>query len=874
MLGNKATIQGPSEQVIAEKSATRTPKPDKQVPDVEVKRAQRVALMPVRYALGNDYMMNGLPNKSPKIGGNFKHDALPGKTNTHITLRTLRSGYLYIYSEKDKSWSLFETIAAPREKLKEVQGKGWKARQFTREGLLFINDDERLWLAYSDSRWTTAIMKKAQDDSNFRNNHMRLFDPKQAGKQPHACALAANWKKDGTEKSGPTKEDASKFVADINKETLPNAFWYSRHAFDKKPWFNTRSYIEPVAEEFLHGAVIALDDPTGIAMDLGTLMHARLDQFLMRPAKGFSDPKISYKWAMTTGSAIGAIQGIVCEQAVNKKRLLKKGFAVLEGISASLVTRSPHQALLAYQDYKNVNSYIAANMGTITSEAWKKYNSKYDAQKHQEWMDKTLKEDMSAFDQEWILPLAEAYVSFVKGHKFKNHFKHTYDPSDVHNGVEFAKTVAQCYLGVQDKVHCKEHMQEELDASSIEESLLVRALLLNHQEIWKDLQTAREQGTLSSKPKDEKAKEKRKALVFSFASKVHDKLVGKMMDPKSQENKIWAPIIAVLGSPLQDLMRKKGEAVPVGFEAAAIASGKVIQHANVSGTIGEKIHANKVISTKLAAPGLSESKVLDAAAVDVELARRAGVNLSEAAKDTTIPLLKEPDAPLVGSLKPTEAVEELEKLKGVKGATSRFYGLAGVLGSLLTITALFNLTETVDKAVGAKPDMRVRAWTQLGASIGGAAEGISQALLKISMAGWFGDLSATYTYAFLKNAGAGLGVAAGLTVAVMDIISGRKEWKKGNRGLAFCYWTSAAIGFAGATVSALIALGFISAATPIVGWIILAIALLCIVVNALISVLKDNSLQEWLGKCCWGKGELFNSFDEECKELKLALAEA
>lgn len=884
--------EGTVELVVTQK-ATKTPKSDTKRPPVRVKPPQRVALMPVRYALGNDYIMSGARSLSPKIGGNFQHAPLPANTHTHITLRTLRAGYLYVYNENNRTWNLFkittgllthggqlildknkapDQITGAKTTMKPVEGVGWQKRLCTDQGIIYVNSDERLWLAYSDSRWTTAIMQKAQNDTAFRQNHMRLFDPKLEGNQPHACAIVGNLKKDGNEKAGPGKVDAAKHVANLHRATQNDAFWFSRHAFEKPSWYNTRSEIMEIPDEMLHGAVIALDDLPGIAMDLGTLMQARLDQFLMRPAKGFLNPNVSYKWALTTGSAIGAIQGIVHNQAMAKKRLLVKGFTVLSGISHLIATGQPCQALQDYNNYKNINATLAASMDKIHEEAWNKYTAKFDHLTHQEWMNTTMVTDMGAFDKEWILPLTKAYVSFVKGKDFKDHFNNVYDPKDVTSGQDFAKTVAQCYLGIQDKAPLKEHMKEELNPKSIEESLLVRALMLNQEESWKGLQMAINEGSLTSKPGDERAKERRTDLVKKFAEFVEGQLVGMMMDPKDIKSKVFAPILAIIGSPLNDLfVHKEGKPIAAGAEAAAIACGKVIQPTTPKGTVGDVINAKTTMSTTLADPNLSPSKVADVAAVAEEYAKHCGVKLSEPAKNATLLLLEKPESPIRASIPVSDVVKKLEELKDVKGATKRFIGLSATLGSILTFASICTLHSSLDKTITAKPEMQRRAWAEFGGALGGVANGIKEAMLRISIsAEWIGDLSATHMYTFLKTAGAGLGVAAGLGMAILDTMQGVEEWKKEKFALSVCYFASALIGVGITLVSILTLFGCAAAWIPVAGWILAGLA---IITAGLIAYIKDDAIQAWLEKCCWGLGNCFNSFEEESKELQSALAE-
>lgn len=128
-----------------------------------------------------------------------------------------------------------------------------------------------------------------------------------------------------------------------------------------------------------------------------------------------------------------------------------------------------------------------------------------------------------------------------------------------------------------------------------------------------------------------------------------------------------------------------------------------------------------------------------------------------------------------------------------------------------------------------------------------------------------------YVGVVLRIGGKVLGIGAGVVMAVWDGIRGWKELQEGNGWLGALYLSSAfGAGIAIFAFSGWGALLFGTAATG-VG---IVLVVLVIVIAVLIEVFKDNKVQDWLERCCFGKfeaDERYKDSELELKELKLAL---
>jgi hypothetical protein len=94
------------------------------------------------------------------------------------------------------------------------------------------------------------------------------------------------------------------------------------------------------------------------------------------------------------------------------------------------------------------------------------------------------------------------------------------------------------------------------------------------------------------------------------------------------------------------------------------------------------------------------------------------------------------------------------------------------------------------------------------------------------------------------------------------------EYKKGDTGLAFAYFSASILG--GGLAFAF----FFSIFLGPIGWLIVGIALLALLLITLfIEKNKDNKLQEWLARCHFGSdADKYPDVETEQAQLKLAFA--
>lgn len=140
-----------------------------------------------------------------------------------------------------------------------------------------------------------------------------------------------------------------------------------------------------------------------------------------------------------------------------------------------------------------------------------------------------------------------------------------------------------------------------------------------------------------------------------------------------------------------------------------------------------------------------------------------------------------------------------------------------------------------------------------------------------------GKLPPQYIGGFLRGSktvaasiGKYLGPGAAIAGALVDFYKAGTELSEGNRGVAFLYGASAVAGIV--TGAAMLVAVLTTAAIPFFGWILAICAGIMIGDAILIAYFKDNSLQDWVERCSFGKlmDQRYKSLKTEQQELMLA----
>lgn len=572
---------------VAESSAMTTEVSDTQVPDVLLDAIPQVELYPVRYAVA-------LNRKGvPKVDGTqFKAADADGAVfplgkEAVYTTRCLRKGYLYVYDETDSGWRIFavESIA-PRLKLIDVVGVPKNAskqsgdssphspgretkrldllQQPTSGGFIRVPAGHVVWLGFSDARWTSKTLQEHQAPS-VRAAHMRRFD-------------SGAWK--DCEHTAPLAE-AGKRVADhvgvFDKGTLTPRLPQDLFEFSQEPFEQVGEIALPSDPEEGEFAMVALDDPAGIAMDLARLMSWHFLQWSAKDDPNYvhfqggepsgspmvrhglvqgtpsqsSDSKIgkralpapppqssdsrlgttgpskrSFQWTMASSHGIQSLMGMdiaraeasvwnrhrvssgiaapatqmtdkqrrdseeiwdmYLQRACNEKSAGSRGklLKIVEHKVKSRLGSNDDPASLSKVTKADEIAYDIAKARRKAIADWEtNHRDDYDMGAHATWAGK-LGEELGKLDTQYIQDLAKAHVRWCESQRMVAYFKHvfdrTYQGNDCGIGLAYTDTLARCYEGVQDKVHCFDHILKWLESPVSDDNLIVPAIVLNH----------------------------------------------------------------------------------------------------------------------------------------------------------------------------------------------------------------------------------------------------------------------------------------------------------------------------------------------------------------------------------------------------------
>jgi hypothetical protein len=296
-----------------------------------------VPIMPLRYAVA--------PAQSSAPTATGPSVALSAKA-AHYTTRLLRSGYLYVYDEARDRWeSYFVTPQAMFFKLAETPGippvlpkKPFDCADLSHRALascITIRDAKNatnVWLGFSDVEWTAAVREK-HSSADYRKRHMRSV-------KVNAYAGSVDTKycfdmKDIGKKVAEYAMEPAKIKTDLN---------WSPFAIDPRKMQTARLLEESEKLAPGKGFAVVLDDPTGVAAELGVLMQHSLDVYTC------ADPDKVRKLAVS--EVITNLEFKVRDQAWIRAEIEADDRADLRGSGTAYSVPAPVAAEYAQQDAK------------------------------------------------------------------------------------------------------------------------------------------------------------------------------------------------------------------------------------------------------------------------------------------------------------------------------------------------------------------------------------------------------------------------------------------------------------------------------------------------------------------------------------------
>lgn len=467
-------------------------------------------ILPLRYAVANADV--SASEKVPALGAPFgaTTDAIKLPANlSQYTLRLLREGYLYVFNEK-------------------LGAAGWKGYTSDEHGYLAefdLNDKNpppakdgsnapcgrragsemarciaipdahlpeklgNVWMAFTDTPWTPDVLKRHRDSAEMRKRNMRCIDAKAwAGSgtdQPHVADLAKSIMKIAEFKIGT-------HILDRLMQPL-NFFWplgmegavVTNHpAFNgsSAPFHSAQGDMQKmldgarVASKGVPVAMMALEDPVGIATDLNAQIIRRVRNWHDEPLR---------KWKRESAHTISALRQAVQHGAVQRtsqNRATTVGlFATWFPATSSGVTRG-----------RNVGEKME-NAGYIKEEEAERIGIKewnddhvelFDQKKQKAYLEKEFPAELKAFEASTVDPLDEAYIAWMDSTPYRDHFICNFDPKNMDSGLAYVQKVFLVLADAIGRQKVAKFLLNKLEADPAHPGEVeLRALMLNQDKL-------------------------------------------------------------------------------------------------------------------------------------------------------------------------------------------------------------------------------------------------------------------------------------------------------------------------------------------------------------------------------------------------------
>lgn len=776
----------------------------------------------------------------------------------HYTRRLLRSGYLYMYDEARKRWEGYYVTPSAYLMHFDVSQPMPSAYHGDPQpcdstghrevaGMVTIRDPKNagtVWFAFSDVEWTPAVLA-AHGDAAYRARHMRKVDMRKTLShtvQPNVYSI---------------KELGNK-VAEY-----AIALGAGTHVFDGMPFVFASHHAKLsatlAAADYLRkdaGIVVTLDDPVGIATELGAWMNIRFNRFTNQP---------EFRQPLAVSGAIQSLRDSIGHQAqldelAAAERL--QGEMAMQGLG---LTESGRRLL------EKAEEVSSADLDKVSTHSWNKYLAKYNEPARATFQQR-FDTQLGVFDEEQIAPLAIAHAAWMKSSRLGICFECHYDTTNPHSGAAYVETLSMCIGATQDKKACFDVYADWLAGSvSDRRNILLRGLVLNQDTVAAVITKGAANSTdPKSLPWD--------GMIGSFGKATDTVLLNR-------PDILGKLMMQILG-PLTSMAHQFSErgALPQALVAMGVISKTPVLRIQLTGTLQE-FQEHVVRELVRAKGGLSTPHGLKAAVRrEMKLLQIRGGNLS-GTRSKSFLVLADLDA-LAGATnqgrqvdraralsKTLANINDLDVIEMGRWRNVLASGTAvtktvspfafSVLGAVLQLVALNVLGGELDKVNLNGNGQKQALWRYRAGcaalsgtvveTLGNALEKIPATTLRMGRAfvdklGWL-----------LRTGGKTLGAAGAIIVAICDVGNAWESIQKGQVGLAFAYGISAAIGVGGAWLI------FSSAAAA--SGIGLILVLLAIGISFLIDAIKDNPIQEWLEAGYFNR-RTFHTVDEELNKLK------
>ncbi|WP_309302834.1 T6SS effector BTH_I2691 family protein, partial [Xanthomonas oryzae] len=250
----------------------------------------------------------------------------------------------------------------------------------------------------------------------------------------------------------------------------------------------------------LRPALVALDDPAGVAMELNGLALQRSMEFSENPQR---------KWKHETAVLIDALQEAVKHGAVEDEvhaqiaaSRTAEGIAniddaqdlpdatsylwttMTQGSDVALREQSARdrqrEQARAEEDAR-IREQADANASALGREAWKTYTKYFDEPAQRRVVDQEYPRQLEHFGREVLARLDPPYLAWLKSPSLTTYLTHTFDEHDLDSGASYTALATQLLHHASGRGAVFDYLCQSIQqAPTAPEAWVARALALNH----------------------------------------------------------------------------------------------------------------------------------------------------------------------------------------------------------------------------------------------------------------------------------------------------------------------------------------------------------------------------------------------------------
>lgn len=431
------------------------------------------------------------PALTAPFGDHLSALPLPSALSQY-TLRTVRPGYIYVFNEKlgDSGWKgyqvsangyLFEfDVNSKAPPLEAPTGNPCGRRASAQAARCISIPDAKtvgnIYLTFTDTAWTPDTLAAFKADKDGRRGKMRKLDgaawvgTKGNATQPHIAPAPM--------RLGSVSEFAlAGSLLPFDMPFLNPAFADSLNKFksSKSEELNVRKAFE-IAGNGVAPALVALDDPTGIAADLNQQTFNRMLAWYEQPDR---------KWKRESAHTLNAVREAVKNGAVEHER------DVNQGIAGALLTIMPNTAGPLMRGSTRAEKY--GNARYVSEERQDEIGAREWAEDHlhlyrntavSDYLEKTYPGELKAFEDAAIAPLDKVFCQWLQSDLFVEHFEHHFDRNDPDSGEAYTMKMSIVLNDAAGRRGVWDYIDKQLDADPTQpKSLILRALILNQDQV-------------------------------------------------------------------------------------------------------------------------------------------------------------------------------------------------------------------------------------------------------------------------------------------------------------------------------------------------------------------------------------------------------